>query len=55
MEYMYDERRDEGVHFIPIRAAPGNETEKMFNFNLNLNPITSSFIFGGRLLQSPQE
>ena len=54
MEYTYDERQDEGVQFIPFRAAPGNVTEKNFTFHLNLNSITSTFIFGGMLLQSVQ-
>ena len=52
---MYDERRDEGVQFIPFRAAPGNVTEKMFTFRLNLNAITSTFEFGRTLLQSAQD
>ena len=51
-EYTYDERRDEGVQFIPFRAAPGNVTEKMFTFRLNLNSISATFTFGGMLLQS---
>ena len=49
MEYTYNERRSEGVNFIPFRAAPGNVTEKMFTFHLNLNSVSSTFTFGGLL------
>ena len=55
MEYVYDERQDEGFQFIPLRAAPGNETEHQFIFRLYLNPITPTFTFGGMLLQSAQD
>ena len=55
MEYIYDERRDEGVQLIPFRASPGNETEKMFDFHLILSSITSTFTFGGIFLQSAQK
>ena len=53
-EYTYDEGQDEGIHFIPFRAAPGYATEKTFTFFLSLNGITGTFTFGRMLLQSAQ-
>ena len=44
--YTYDEGQDEGLQFIPFRAAPGNVTEMSFTFYLSLTPISEHLIFG---------
>ena len=45
-EYVYNERRDEGLHEIIFSPAPGNRTERNFVFGLNLNALQGAFTFG---------
>ena len=40
---------DEGLQEVLYSPAPGNKTEKSFAFSLNLNPLSGSFLFGGKL------
>ena len=47
-EVTYDEARDEGLQELLYSPAPGNKTEKMFTFSLNLNALVGAFEFGGK-------
>ena len=47
-EVTYDEARDEGLQELRYSPAPGNKTEKMFTFSLNLNGLVGGFVFGGK-------
>ena len=47
-EVTYNEERDEGVQKLQYSPAPGNITEKSFNFSLNLDDPRGGFVLGGR-------
>ena len=47
-EVTYDEARDEGLQELLYSPAPGNKTEKLFTFSLNLNALQGGFEFGGK-------
>ena len=49
-EVTYVEVTDEGEQELHYRPAPGNITEKSFDFFLNLNNLTDDFIFGGKII-----
>ena len=53
-EVTYDEANDEGLQEILYRPAPGNKTEKSFDFSLNLNAVAGGFVFGGKKCISKQ-
>ena len=38
-----------GLQEILYSPAPGNKTEKVFTFSLNLNALVGGFEFGGKL------
>ena len=46
----YVEVTDEGEQELQYRPAPGNMTEKSFDFFLNLDNLTVDFIFGGKII-----
>ena len=47
-EVTFDEEIDEGLQEVLYSPAPGNKTEKSFDFSLNLIPLSGSFVFGGK-------
>ena len=47
-EVTYDEARDEGLQELLYSPAPGNKTEILFIFSLNLNALVGGFEFGGK-------
>ena len=46
----YDEALDHGLQEIMFSPAPGNKTEKSFDFSLNVDTIEGAFIFGGKIM-----
>ena len=49
-QYTYNELLDEGIQEIPFSAAPGNETEKMFSFSLEINALQGTFQSGSMFI-----
>ena len=47
-EVTYNEASDYGLQELLYRLAPGNKTEKLFVFSLNLNALQGGFEFGGK-------
>ena len=47
----YDEAANEGLQQLQYSPAPGNITEKSFDFFLTLNTLAGDFIFGGKIIR----
>ena len=45
-KYTFNEITDEGLQDIPFSAAPGYETEKSFDFSIEITPLQGNFMTG---------